>query len=127
MAEILVVSDVPWVVNDVRSALTDARFSIAVAADPRTAFELVRDSAPDAVLVDFQVGSMGGMAVTRSIRDAAATSGTERPPIVLLLDRDADGFLAGRSGADAWIRKPFTDDALRATLDGLLTGASDQS
>jgi DNA-binding response OmpR family regulator len=127
MADILVVSDVPWVVNDVRSALTDARFSIAVEADPRSAGETVRESAPDAVLIDFQVGSMGGMAVTRAIRDAAATSDGVRPPIVLLLDRDADGFLAGRSGADAWLRKPFTADALRSTLDGLLAGAADQS
>lgn len=127
MADILVVSDVSWVVNDVRSALTDPRFSVTVEADPRAATEAVRDSAPDAVLIDFQVGSMGGMAVTRAIRDAAATSGGTRPPIVLLLDRDADGFLAGRSGADAWVRKPFTADALRSTLDGLLTGAADHS
>jgi two-component system response regulator PrrA len=127
MAEILVVSDVSWVVNDVRSALTDARFSVSVETDPRTAHDTVAATTPDAVLVDFQVGSMGGMAVTRAIRDAAATTTGERPPIVLLMDRDADGFLAGRSGADAWLRKPFTADALRATLDGLLTEAPDQS
>lgn len=127
MADILVVSDVSWVVNDVRSALTDARWTVTVESDPRTAPTTVSESPPDAVLIDLQVGSMGGMAVTRAIRDAAATAGATRPPIVLLLDRDADGFLAGRSGADAWLRKPFTADALRATLDGLLTEASDQS
>jgi len=127
MADILVVSDVPWVVNDVRSALTDARFTVSVEDDPRAAPETARTTGPDAVLVDLQIGSMGGMAVTRAIRDAAATSGLQRPPIVLLLDRDADGFLAGRSGADAWLRKPFTADALRATLEGLLTEASDSS
>lgn len=127
MADILVVADVSWVVNDVRSALTDARFTVSLESDPRLAPTTIRETAPDAVLVDLQVGSMGGMAITRAIRDAAATTGTERPPIVLLLDRDADGFLAGRSGADAWIRKPFTADALRATLDGLLAGASEPS
>jgi DNA-binding response OmpR family regulator len=127
MADILVVSDVSWVVNDVRSALTDARFSVDVASDPRSASAAVTTARPDIVLVDFQIGSMGGMAVTRSIRDAASTGHTTRPPIVLLLDRDADGFLAGRSGADAWIRKPFSADALRATIDGLLTGAPDKS
>lgn len=120
MADILVVSDVSWVVNDVRSALTDPRFTVTSVSDPRTATDTVRSDAPHAILVDFQVGSMGGMAVTRSIRDAAATAGAARPPIVLLLDRDADGFLAGRSGADAWLRKPFTADALRSTLDALL-------
>lgn len=127
MADILVVTDASWVVNDVRSALTDARFSVAVAADPRSAGDAVTEQEPDIVLVDLQVGSMGGMAVTRAIRDAAAVAGSSRPPIVLLLDRDADGFLAGRSGADAWLRKPFTADALRSTIDALLTGAPDQS
>lgn len=126
MTDILVVSDASWVVNDVRSALTDARFSITVADDPRQAPGTVVATEPDAVLVDLQVGSMGGMAVTRAIRDAAATSRSGRPPIILLLDRDADGFLAGRSGADAWLRKPFSADALRAAIDGLLSEAPDQ-
>jgi DNA-binding response OmpR family regulator len=123
MTDILVVSDVSWVVNDVRSALTDGRFTVRTENDPRAVVDAVRDTPPDAVLVDFQVGSMGGMAVTRAIRDAASTGTGRRPPIVLLLDRDADGFLAGRSGADAWLRKPFTADAVRATLDGLLAEA----
>lgn len=127
MADILVVTDASWVVNDVRSALTDARFTITVDDDPRTAADTVADEVPDIVLIDLQVGSMGGMAITRAIRDAAAVHGDARPPIILLLDRDADGFLAGRSGADAWLRKPFTADALRTTIDALLTGASDQS
>ena len=127
MTDILVVADVSWVVNDVRSALTDARFTVTAAEDPEAVVDIIGSDSPDAILVDFQVGSMGGMAVTRAIRDAAATGDGHRPPIVLLLDRDADGFLAGRSGADAWIRKPFTADALRATLDGLLTEASEQS
>lgn len=127
MTDILVVSDVSWVVNDVRSALTDAHFSVTTEQDSSTVVDTVHDTSPDAILIDFQIGSMGGMAVTRAIRDAAATGSGTRPPIILLLDRDADGFLAGRSGADAWIRKPFTADALRATLDGLLTEASDQS
>ena len=127
MADILVVSDASWVANDVRSALTDPRFSFSVTDDPRKAGEIVTEQRPDIVLIDLQVGSMGGMAVTRAIRDAAAVAGGTRPPIVLLLDRDADGFLAGRSGADAWLRKPFTADALRSTIDALLTGAPDQS
>lgn len=120
-------SDVSWVVNDVRAALTDARYSVASVADPRTVPAVVTTDHPDAVLIDFQIGSMGGMAVTRSIRDAAATRGTPRPVLILLLDRDVDGFLAGRSGADAWIRKPFSADALRAAIDGLLAGVAEPS
>ncbi|HUG74568.1 MAG TPA: response regulator, partial [Acidimicrobiia bacterium] len=68
---------------------------------------------PDAVLVDLQVGSMGGMAMCREVR----STGDDAPPVILLLDRDADSFLAGRSGAVAAVRKPFSSDALRSAID----------
>ncbi|MEE8497612.1 MAG: response regulator [Acidimicrobiia bacterium] len=126
MADILLVADVPWIVNDVRAALSQARFSVSTVDDPRAVTERISESAPDVLLVDFQVGSMGGMALTRAVRDAAATNGT-RPPVILLLDRDADAFLAGRSGADGWVLKPFSSDALRAAIDKVLTAAPDPS
>ena len=127
MADILLVADVPWVVNDVRAALSEARFSVADMDDPRAVSDAVIEAKPDVLLIDFQVGSMGGMALTRAVRHAAAANGTERPAVILLLDRDADGFLAGRSGADGWLRKPFSSDALRTTVDGVLAGAPDSS
>jgi len=123
MADILLVADVPWVVNDVRAALSEARYSVADLDDPRAAADVVAESKPDVLLIDFQVGSMGGMAVTRAVRHGAAASGTDRPAVILLLDRDADGFLAGRSGADGWLRKPFSADDLRTAVDDVLTNA----
>jgi DNA-binding response OmpR family regulator len=127
MADILLVADVPWVVNDVRAALSEARYSVADMDDPRAVSDAVGEAKPDVLLIDFQVGSMGGMALTRAVRQAAAANGTERPAVILLLDRDADGFLAGRSGADGWLRKPFSSDALRTAVDGVLAGAPDSS
>lgn len=127
MADILLVADVPWVANDVRAALSEARFSIEVIDDPRAVADSVVTSRPDVILVDFQVGSMGGMAVTRAVRDVAVTAGTHRPGIILLLDRDADAFLAGRSGADGWVRKPFSTDDLRRIVDSVLEGAAEAS
>jgi DNA-binding response OmpR family regulator len=127
MADILLVADVPWVVNDVRAALSEARYSVADLEDPRTVSDVVAELKPDVLLIDFQVGSMGGMAVTRAVRHAAAANGTDRPAVILLLDRDADGFLAGRSGADGWLRKPFSADGLRTAVDEALAGGSDPS
>jgi len=117
MSDILVVADEPWVLNDVRAALGEARYKIAETSDPRSVAETVTSDEPDAVLVDLQVGSMGGMAVTRAVRDAFARSGRAAPPVILLLDRDADAFLAGRSGAAAWVRKPFSAGDLRKAID----------
>ena len=41
-------------------------------------------------------------------------------PILLLLDRDADEFLAKEAGADAWLVKPLNPLQLRRTAEELL-------
>ena len=116
MTDILVVADEEWVLDDVRAALSEPRFTLHEISDPRLVTERLDDLAADAVLIDMQIGSMGGMAVTRAVRNTASVDGTEAPPVVLLLDRDADAFLAGRSGATSWVRKPFSSYELRAAL-----------
>lgn len=120
MANIVVAADAAWVLNDVRAALGDARFNLHEVNDPRAVVAAIREHNPAVVVVDLQIGSMGGMAVTRAVRDAGAAPHETSPPVVLLLDRDADGFLAGRSGAAAWVRKPFSSAALRSAIDGLV-------
>ena len=69
---------------------------------------------PDIVIVDLQVRNMGGMAVVRQIK--ASLEGQDLPRLVILLDRDVDGFLAKRAGADAWVVKPFSAHELRVAL-----------
>ena len=68
------------------------------------------------VIVDLQVGSMGGMAVARALREAEFAGKIPSAAIVLLLDRSADEFLAKRAAADAWLVKPFTPQQLRSTI-----------
>lgn len=120
MTTILVVADETWVLNDVRAALATPQYHLSEVRDPREVTNHLETEAPDAVVVDFQVGSMGGMAVTRAIRNAGAVAERSAPPVVLMLDRDADAFLAGRSGAATWVRKPFSARALREAIDGAL-------
>jgi DNA-binding response OmpR family regulator len=110
----LVVSDGSWVVNEVRSALSIGSWEIEVLDDPRAITDRLEQSRLDAVIVDMQVGSKGGMAVIRSIRQA--TDDHSRPRMVLLLDRSADHFLARRAGADAAVLKPINASELRAAL-----------
>ena len=119
---ILVVADEDWVIDDVRAALSDTAYIITVVSNPRAAVDQAAEIEADVVLVDLQVGSMGGMAVTRSLRGETDVGGTDHVPTILLLDREADSFLAGRSGADSWLRKPFGSFELRDLIDDL-TGA----
>jgi DNA-binding response OmpR family regulator len=119
MPSVLVVADSEWVVNDVRAALGFGNWDLSVLGDSRETVVRIERDTPDVALIDLQVGSMGGMAVVRDLR--AALEGDDRPRLVLLLDRDADVFLARRAGADAWVVKPFSGHQLRQALGVTLT------
>jgi DNA-binding response OmpR family regulator len=106
MPTVLVVAD--------GSALSVGSWQIEEIDDPRSVNDRLEESRVDAVIVDMQVGSKGGMAVVRSIRQA--TDALDRPRTVLLLDRTADQFLARRAGADASVLKPINAADLRAAL-----------
>lgn len=114
MPTALVVADGSWVSNEVRAALSIDSWDIEEIDDPRTVADRLEESRVDAVIIDLQVGSKGGMAVVRSIRQSFETP--DRPRMVMLLDRSADTFLARRAGADAWVVKPFDDHDLRTAL-----------
>lgn len=114
--KVLLVADAAWIQNEAVAALSDPGTVIRRVEDPRTAAQAAGEFEPDVVIVDLQVGSMGGMAVARSLREAEFADDLPVTSIVLLLDRSADEFLARRAAANAWVVKPFTPQQLRATI-----------
>lgn len=124
---ILVVADEAWVHQEVTAALAEARYQITAATDPSTVVDACRETGADAVITDLQVGAMGGMAVIRNIRAAIHAGDLPPTPTVLLLDRGADAFIAGRAGADGALRKPFGAFELRSMLDGLVAADATSS
>ena len=120
--KVLLVADSPWVVNQTRSALGGSHDIVEV-SDPYEAEAVSMTAEADIVLIDMQVGSMGGMAITRTIKGVALTGDAPDAPIILLLDRTADEFIAKRSGADAWLVKPFTSQDLAAILNTVVPAA----
>ena len=113
MTTILFVADRQSVVNRVHAALSMPDVTLIDHDDPDTAAATARDRQVDRVLVDMKVGSMGAMAVTRAVR--AATE-DDPIPVTILLDRDADAFLAGRSGAQNWLSKDSAAVDLREAV-----------
>lgn len=118
MPKALVIADANWVVNDVLATLPQTGWQVEVLDDPSRSAEVVSETGPEAVIIDFQVRSMGGMAIVRHLR--ASIDPEEMPRLVLLLDREADVFLARRAGADAWVLKPFAAQMLRDALSGVM-------
>ena len=119
---ILLATDADWIVNEVTAALGGPETSFSVCRDGRAVAGVVGDREPDLVITDLQVGSMGGMAISLALRNDESVGALPRSPILMLLDRQADVYLAKRSQADAWLIKPL--DALRlkraarAAIDG---------
>ena len=75
---------------------------------------------PVVVVLDLQIGNMGGMAVCLDLRleQRAGRIGTQR--VVMLLDREADVFLGKQAEADAWLVKPIDPLALSRLINGVL-------
>ena len=121
MPKILVVADTPWVLNDVHAALSLPGHDLHDHSDPRELPDAVAALEPDVVIIDLQVASMGGMAMARSLKEAALAPDFPDVPVVLLLDRSADSFLAKRAAAVAWVLKPFDVADLRSAVEGALS------
>ncbi len=108
---ILIATDADWIVDEITAALSGPDTSFTVCRDGRAVAEVVNDRTPDLAILDLQVGSMGGMAITMALRLDESGGIAPHVPAIMLLDRQADVFLAQRSGADGWLIKPL--DALR--------------
>ena len=84
----------------------------------------VADETPDLVVVDLQMGNMGGMAVCLELRLEESYGNLGHIPVLMLLDRRADVFLARRSGAEGWVVKPLDPIRLRRAVGSLLDGGT---
>jgi DNA-binding response OmpR family regulator len=123
--QILLVADGRWVVEDITASLGEPRYEVSTVSESHDIVAACSEAGADVVVADMQIGAMGGMAVIREIRAAVAAGDLPPTPTVLLLDRGADAFIAGRAGADAWLRKPFGAFELRELLDGLAGEAAE--
>lgn len=108
---ILIATDADWVVDEVRAALESPSTSFEVLSNGRHVAAAVGRRTPDIAILDMQVGTMGGMAITMDLRLDQSSGALPKVPILMLLDREADIHMARRSGADGWTIKPL--DALR--------------
>jgi DNA-binding response OmpR family regulator len=120
MPTVLVASDAKWVRDHVRAALCGPGFEVLEVERGRDVRQVVGERHPDLVVVDLQIANMGGMAVSLDLRLEESGDRLPHVPILILLDREADRFLARRSTADAMLVKPFDAGTLRRTVKTLL-------
>ncbi|MGF1598602.1 MAG: response regulator [Acidimicrobiales bacterium] len=75
---------------------------------------------PDVVILDLQIGNMGGFATCLALKQDQEAGRLDACPVGLLLDRSVDVWLAGESRADGWLVKPIDSLRLRRLTTELL-------
>lgn len=124
MATILVASDAPSVRAEVVAVVSEPGTEvIEIDAGPAVA-PAVAERQPDLVIVDLQMGNMGGMAVCLELRLEESYGNLPHVPVLMLLDRRADVFLARRSDAEGWVVKPLDPMRLRKATRALADGGT---
>ncbi|MDQ1566172.1 MAG: hypothetical protein QOF96_1052 [Actinomycetota bacterium] len=126
MPTVLVASDANWVRDHVRAALCGPGFEVIEVERGRDVRTVVEERHPDLVIVDLQIANMGGMAVALDLRLEESGGRLPHVPILILLDREADRFLARRSTADAMLVKPIDPGTLRRTVKTLLAAEEER-
>ncbi|MFP5327171.1 MAG: two-component system response regulator [Acidimicrobiia bacterium] len=122
MADVLIASDSPELRASVRSVLDHAKDQVREVESGPEVVRAVAEALPSLVVLDFQIASMGGMATCLELRLEESGGRLEHVPVLLLLDRRADVYLAKRALADGWLIKPLDPIRLRRAIKALLSG-----
>jgi DNA-binding response OmpR family regulator len=120
--EILVATDADWILGEVKAALGAADTTIRWLRAGKEVVPALKLEPADLVVLDLQIGNMGGMAVCMDIRLEAGADRLPEVGVLMLLDRAADVFLAQRCDADGWLVKPLDAFRLRRAADAILRG-----
>ena len=119
--KLLLVDDDVRLVGAVRRGLTAEGFTVQVAADGPEGLWRGREGGYDLILLDIMVPGMNGYRVCAELRSSGV-----RTPILMLTakDGDLDEAEALDTGADDYLRKPFSFPVLVARVHALLRRAS---
>ena len=120
--DLLIATDSAAVYDDVCAAVEDVDVAIRWAREGRAVLPALQERPADLVVTDLQIGSMGGYAIAM---DLALETGAGRlgvTPVLMLLDRRADVFLARRTAVAGWLLKPLDPMRTRAAVGAILGG-----
>jgi DNA-binding response OmpR family regulator len=116
---ILAADDDPDIRELVAFRLERAGYTVLQAADGEEALALALEHTPDLAVLDVMMPKMDGFELVRRLR---AEEATKRMPIIMLTARaqDSDVEEGFESGADDYLRKPFSPQELRARVQAIL-------
>jgi DNA-binding response OmpR family regulator len=120
--EILIATDAVHVYDEIRSVVDGPDTSVRWVRRGESVRDEMNERPADVAIVDMQIGTMGGIAIAMDLQLESDAGRLDARPVLLVLDRRADVFLARRSGAQGWIIKPLDPIRLRKAVAALLAG-----
>lgn len=120
MPNVLLATSVDSLAEDVFAALAGDGTTVSRVRSGAEVRPVVAELEPDLVVLDFQIGNMGGVATSIDLRHEAEAGRLPDTPILMLLDRDDDQWLAKQALADAELVKPINALSLRKAAAALI-------
>jgi two-component system, OmpR family, phosphate regulon response regulator PhoB len=116
---ILVVEDEPSIAELISINLTHAGYAVSRALQADEALQLLRNTKPDLVILDWMMPGKSGVQFARELR---SNPSTQAIPILMLTAKgeEADKVLGLDAGADDYVTKPFSPKELVARVKALL-------
>ncbi|GGJ23969.1 response regulator transcription factor [Deinococcus roseus] len=117
MQRILTIDDDPSLRSFLRRGLTYEGFQVQVAASGDEGLKLIRQQAPNLVILDVMMPGMDGFQVLRELRGSHP-----KLPVIMLTAKDEEGSQVQglNEGADDYVVKPISLDVLLARIRAVL-------
>ena len=115
--KILLLEDDNLFAETIAEFLEDEGFSVDIANDPYTAYDLAYENSYDLYLFDINLPFESGIDALKSLRD----SGDNTPTIFITSREDKESLIKGfNSGGDDYIKKPLDLDELLLRVNAIL-------
>lgn len=122
MPDVLLATDADWIFEDVDAALSGTDTTVSRVRAGRDVRPAVAAMQPALVVIDLQIGNMGGIAASLDLRLEAGAGRLPETRVLLLLDRSSDVWLAKEGLADGWLIKPLDAFRIRRAAEAVLAG-----
>ncbi len=115
----LIIDDSPTIVFALKKILQSAGFITLDALDAETGIDLARTEAPDLIFLDIILPGVNGFAALRTLRKDPITA---HIPIIMISGNEqaTELFFGSRTGADDFMKKPFSRLEVFARIERLL-------
>jgi twitching motility two-component system response regulator PilH len=112
---VLLVDDSPTEMKLMRQTLAGKGYNLIAAVDGEEALSKALQLKPDLVLLDIILPKKNGFQVCRQLKTAPET-GNIKIILVSSKSQDTDRFWGLKQGADDYLTKPFTEEALMSAV-----------